>query len=97
MHIHFVSSNISLWQHFKQSVEVGRQDTVLTYLVEVFLFQEHDGFVNLQVVGQIYVLRVLHLIYTPVTHNSGKYLYDILSVDRKTHKKCWKEFLVFYT
>lgn len=36
-----------------------------THLVEVFLSEVRDGFVNLQVVGQFHILRALHHVYTP--------------------------------
>ena len=36
-----------------------------TYLVEVFLLEEHDGLVNLKVVCEVDVLGVLHLVHTP--------------------------------
>ena len=48
-----------------------RQTEILVYnLLEVFLFEESDGFVNVQTVCEVHVLRTLHLFNTPVVAGS---------------------------
>ena len=60
------------------------QVVICTYLLEIFELEKHDGFVNLQVMRQLQVLRVLHLLYTPISTmqilvNFSREMYGLIS------------------
>ena len=40
----------------------------LDYLLEIFLFQVHDGLINFKVMSQIHVVGVFHLFHAPKTN-----------------------------